>query len=534
MATNPTAVSSSDLTEKHPLYCEFSVKWERCYDVLGGQDAVKSRDCGHRYLPPTAGMQLDGMCQGELGWCNYQAYLNRALFYGYYNEGVDLALGMLWNKPPVIEGLKGTPLEYLETRATHEGESLERLLYRINEAQISTGRIGIMADLKAGENVGQPRPYISLYSALTITNWDAGFTGELAQETLNMVVLDESGPRRQAENIFSWEDYNQYRVLMLGAAGTNEQSGVYQQGVFGTDEGAPDFDPSKMFTPNILGRPLNEIPFVFIHANSTTSCPQDPPMLSLADLVLHLYRLQADYSAELHGQTSATLVTKGMVRDPKEAKKPIRIGVGGHVDLGSSKEAEAYFLELSGKGLPEMRSAVADAKQLARERSGEIVDQSSRGRESGNSLEQRISVRTATLHSIAQHGAEGLQKLLKIMARWMGMSDGQVAAIKVKANTVFSKSKISGVDFKALTEASLLGGVVIPLSAMHNWLIANGFTDQTFEQFKEQWEAEKELRKEIQQQIAEGELMKQPPEPTDGPAVKGPAKVVPRPASTGV
>jgi hypothetical protein len=252
--------------------------------------------------------------------------------------------------------------------------------------------------------------------------------------------------------------------------------------------------------------------------------------LSLADLVLHLYRLQADYSAELHGQTSATLVTKGLIRPPNKEKEPIRIGVGGHVDLGSSKEADAFFLELSGKGLPELRQAVESAKQLARERSGEIVDQSSRGRESGNSLEQRISVRTATLHSIAQHGAEGLTKLLRIMGKWLGMNEEAIARIKVKPNVVFSRSRISGVDFKALCEASLLGGAIIPLSAMHAFLIANGFTDLPFDQFVKEWEAEKDLRKQIQEQIAEGEKMKEP----EQPGISGPAPVVPRPASTGI
>src|ERR1043165_6043431 len=95
--------SSSDLTELHPEYVCKRPLWEECRDVLAGQKAVKERDGGTRYLPPTAGMILDGMDHpDELGYQNYQAHLKRAHFYGYYTEGVDLALGMLWNKPPVI------------------------------------------------------------------------------------------------------------------------------------------------------------------------------------------------------------------------------------------------------------------------------------------------------------------------------------------------------------------------------------------------------------------------------------------------
>lgn len=517
--------STSGLDSTHPEYDCRIYQWSRCKDALAGTDAVKSRSGkygpGSCYLPPTAGMVMDGMGSGELGYSNYEAYKTRAHWYGYTAEAVDLALGMLWNKPPVIEGIKDTPLEYLLTRATHEGESLERLLYRINEAQIATGRIGILADMPKGETEGLPQPYISIYHECAIKNWDASYTGQLATESLNLVVLDESGPRRK--NTFEWEDYSQYRVLALGPLDTNEAVGTYYQGVYELEGGGPpDFDPSAMFTPNIQGRTLNEIPFVCINANSTTMCPQDPPLLSLVDLCFHLYRLQADYSQELHGQTSATLVTKGLVKKPGEEKKPIRIGVGGHVDLGSNKEAEAYFLELSGKGLPEMRQAVESTKTLCRERSGEIVDQSSRGRESGNSLEQRISVRTASLHSIAQHGAEGLQKLLKIMARWIGMNDEQVNAIKVVANTVFAKPTFSGLELEALTKAKMSGGAVIPFAAIHNYLIARGFTTQSFEEFKAQWENDKDIEAEMRKAKAEAE----------GMTAKAIADAQPKPEST--
>jgi hypothetical protein len=518
--------SSSDLSSTHPQYDCRVRQWERCRDTLAGQDAIKSRNGGMCYLPPTAGMILDGMNGAyELGYQNYQAYLARAFYYGFVAEGVDLALGMLWNKLPVIEGLKGTPLEYLETKATHEGESLERLLYRINEAQISTGRIGIFADMPKGETVGPPQPYISMYSEYSIINWDASFQGELSTESLNLVVLDESGPRRM--NTFQWEDCAQYRVLSLGPLDTNEPAGIYKQGVFASSGQAPVFDEDEMFAPQAQGRTLNEIPFVFINANSTTSCPQDPPLLSLADATLYLYRLQADYSAELHGQTSATLVTKGLSKTPKDEKKPQRLGVGGHVDLGSNKEADAFFLELSGKGLPELRAAVESAKDLCKSRAGEVVDQSSRGRESGNSLEQRISVRTATLHSIAQHAAEGLTKMLRIMGRWLGMDLEAIKKIKVIPNTVFAVPSFNGVDLLALTKAKLSGGAVIPYSLVHQYMVSRGLTTLSFDEAVSIWKKEKGLTEEVTTAMADSaEAMAKANaagNPTPGPVAGSPS-----------
>lgn len=526
MASPEISSGSSDLASTHPEYDCRVTQWERCRDTLAGQDAIKARNGGMCYLPPTAGMILDGMNGAhDLGYQNYQAYLKRAHYYAFCSEAVDLALGMLWNKPPVIEGLKGTPLEYLETRATHEGESLERLLYRINEAQIGTGRIGIFADMPAGETVGVPQPYISIYNEYSIINWDASFTGELANEKLNLVVLNESGPKRV--NTFEWEDWTQYRVLTLGPIDTNETTGGYKQGVFADRGSSPAFDEKALFAPNVQGKTLDEIPFVFINANSTTSCPQDPPLLSLADATLYLYRLQADYSAELHGQTSATLVTKGLTKTPKDDKKPQRLGVGGHVDLGSNKDANAWFLELSGKGLPELKAAVESAKALCRERSGEIVDQSSRGRESGNSLEQRISVRTASLHSIAQHGAEGVTKLLRILGKWLGMSSEAIAKIKVIPNTVFAVPAFNGVDLLALTKAKQSGGAIIPYSLIHSYMVSRGLTTLSFDEAVAIWKKEKSLTGEVNQVMAEGaELMAKANaagNPTPGPAAGSPS-----------
>jgi hypothetical protein len=492
--------TSNTIDSTHPLYDNRVEQWMRCRDCWDGQDAIKRRNGGHKYLPPTEGQILDGIYDGNsksLGKSNYEAYLKRALFMGFYADAVQMALGLAWTKPPQFEGIDGTPIEYLLKKATNEGESLERLLYRINESQLGISRIGLLADLPAGET--RALPYISTYTCESIINWDASFQGELAQETLNLVVLNESGPKRA--RTFDWDDVKQYRVLTLGPVDTNEPSGVYRQGVFteistGGTTGSPVFDEDFMFAPSYQGRTLQEIPFVFINSASTTSCPVDPPLLSLADLVISLYQIGADYHQELHASTQATLVTKGT---PKKApgEEAIRIGAGSHLDLGPQVDADAWFLELSGKGLPELRNAVNDKKELCQQRAGEIVDQSSRGRESGNALEQRISVRTASLHAIVQSGADGLEKLLKIIARWHGMTEEQVSAIKVKPNFLFSKPGLSAIELKSLAETKLMGGAVVSLKSIHAYLVARGFCTTSFEEMCEEWESEKPLAKQL-------------------------------------
>jgi hypothetical protein len=524
--------ASDSINATHPLYDCMYRKWQRCRDCWDGQDAVKSRSGGRAYLPPTEGMLLDGafgpghMSPDCIGQNNYNAYLDRALFYGFYADGVQMALGLAWTKEPIFEGIEGTPLEYLLTNATNEGEGLARLLYRINEAQIGIGRIGLLADMPAGETAGNPQPYITVYGAEKILNWDSGRLGELNQESLNLVVLNESGPVRTG--VFEYNEQERYRVLALGPLETNEAVGVYRQGVFedildgGRSSGTPLFVDSLMFAPTVQGKTLDEIPFVFINSNNATSAPVDPPLLSLADIALALYKTGADYAQELHASTQATLVVKGVTDDKKKA--PFRIGAGGLINLGSTEGAEAYFLELEGKGLPSLEKAVNDFKQLASQRAGEVIDQSSRGRESGSAMEQRVSVRTASLHAIVQSGACGLERLLKIIGKWLGMSEDQLKAVKIRPNLVFAKPLLDPVALKVLSEVKLMGGAVLPYKLIHEFLVNRGITTLGYEEVLKMIDEEEEIAKKI----------KPPPEqdPTKmGGSNGGPAIT---PASSGV
>lgn len=484
--------NSDTLSSTHPLYDCRLEQWQRCRDCWAGQDAVKARDGGRRYLPPTEGMVHDGVYDADpksLGKLNYNAYLTRALFHSFYADAVGMILGLLGLKPPVFEGLTG-PLEYISKRATIEGESIDQLLNRIYENQIAMGRLGLLVDLPQSVQ-GIPQPYIALYNCEDITNWDAGYRGEI-NETLNLVVLNESGVKR--DGLFSWEDHTQYRVLLLGPGETNEAAGVYRLGVFAEEGrgGDPLFDESFMFSPEIQGRTLNQIPFTFINATSTTSKPCDPPLLGVADHSLAMYRLEADYRAELHASTQATLVTKGMPQTKGHENKPLRVGAGAHIDLGDQQWAEAKYLEVSGRGLPELRVALENDRKLIQSRAGEIVDTSSRSRESGDAMEMRIGARTASLTTIATHGAVGLERMLKITGRWLGMSDADVEKIKVWPNLKFQTPSFDSLQLKALVESRMLGGAAISLESIHKYLTDHNYTSMPFEELVAQCEKDAE------------------------------------------
>lgn len=462
-------------------------------DTFSGQRAVK--DAGVSYLSPTSGMIQDGMGydggQARKGQAAYDAYVKRSLFHAFTKDAVQTMLGMLWNKNSTYH--LPNSMRYLEVRASTEGDGLKQLHRRIHQEQLVTGRLGLLADAAVSGNSFRPNPYIALYPAEKIINWDAGFRGQTNKETVNLVVLDESGPRRQG--IFKWEDYTQYRVLLLGDPVNNEISGVYRYGIFQQFRASSNalFELDRMRAPLFSGSELDFVPFTFVSANSITDTIPQPPLMALSDLDLAIYRLEADYRLALYQQTQDTLFTKGFSEDPNQT---IRIGVGGRIHASQSK-ADAKFIGVTSKGLPEMRQAIENDIKTAASKAGELMDPSSRARESGHALEMRIGAKTSTLNEIALSSAEGLQNTLRFIGYMQGLRDSEIESIIVEPNMRFTSTEFSSLELKDMMEAKNKGALV-SFRAMHKWAVARGFTGLSFDEMVEEITEEMDLREKLQ------------------------------------
>lgn len=476
--------TEGSLANQHPEFACRIWDWQQMRDTWSGQRAVKSKTTC--YLPATGGMIEDGFGKGGVdnkGNCAYNAYLMRALFHSFVSDAVDTMQGMLWNKPPTYE--LPSELEYLKFKATTGGEGLLQLHRAVNRQQLITGRMGLLVDLPSNTGTSTPEPYIAPYYAERIINWDAGFRGETQVETTNLVVLDESGPKRV--NIFGWEPRTQFRVLMLGTPEGNEAKGTYKYGVFAQEAAGTNvpFNFDDMIEATSRGVPFDFIPWVFINANSTLSSPCDPPLIGLSDLCLAIYRLEADYRQALFMQTQDTLFTKGFT---DQFDKPLRTGSGGRIHAQTEK-ADAKYIGVTSAGLPELRTARENDLKMAASKAGELMDASSRARESGTALEMRIGSKTATMNEIAISAGEGIQRTLRYVAQWKGVKN--LDSIIVKPNFEFASREFASMDFKNIVETKLLGGP-ISFEAIHKWSVERGGPgkDLTFDQMMKQIEAE--------------------------------------------
>lgn len=469
---------------KHPLYTEFADDWTQMRDTYRGERIVKQ--AGFRYLPATSGMVADGITVANApGLLAYQAYKKRAHFPDIVREAVEAAIGVMHQKPPVIE--LPPQLEPLRERATLANESLEVLLRRINTEQLITGRLGLLVDfpintrmLAADASTGTdviskgvaPRdvPYIAVYATETIINWDAGFRDGLGVDSLNFVALDESEYERQED--FSWQNVKKYRVLVLGSTDVNEPEGgvdAYRVGVF--RDQALTFNEASMITPMYRGQTIDFVPFTIINSKDVVPEPDDAPLLGLASLVLSIYRQDADYKQTLFMQGQDTLVTIGANDDGEQ----LRAGAGARISVPQGGDAK--YIGVSSTGLAEQRQALENDRARAANKGGQLLDSVSRDRESGQALTIRVAARTASLKQIALAGAFGLQQALQDAARWIGADPEKVI---VTPNLDFVSETFDADQLLKLVSAKN-AGAPISLETIHAIMREKDFTELDFE-----------------------------------------------------
>lgn len=458
------------LSSKHPSYVSSSPDWVQMRDTYKGQRQVKNKNT--LYLPATASHILDGYGgtnPAASGYSSYDSYKKRARYHNFVREAVEMAVGMMHNQPPEIK----LPDPMKDIRSSRN-ESLPNFLRRINYEQLLTGRLGIMADLPKTVGDGPDRPILSAYSAERIINWDTGTT-ELAMDSLNLIVLDETGQQRQ-ENL-SWKEQTQFRVLTLGPIDENNPEGEYKQGIFSNDI----FVSTSMKPPSHKGMKLDELPFIIINSVDISSEPDDPILLDLSNLCLTLYRGDADYRQNLFMQGQDTFVTVGGTFDNEDE---IRVGAGARIDLPQGGDAK--YVGVNSTGLSEQRESISKLESRAGTMGAQTLDSTSRERESGDSMRIRVASRTADLNQVAETGALALEDLLKICAKWMGEDPNEVS---VTPNKEFGEMPLTGQTMVEMATARTLG---FPISArsLHDLSVKRGITIRSFEEEMKEASAE--------------------------------------------
>lgn len=458
-------------TAVHPLYSAMVTAWDKCLDCNAGEEAIKKRR--ELYLHPTAGMHADGWgtanSEGEKA---YSAYLQRAVFPTYFESAVEAIVGIIHKKPAVINVPES--MKYLLDNATPLGEDMPLLHRKITSHQLVTGRLGLL-----GDTTPDNKFTILLYTEKSIRNWDdTNADGDSAN--MRFVVLDESGYELDLTSL-EWKEEEKYRIIALTTTqgeGTEKSfAGIDYAGAYSTAtlKGDDALTGAQWMQPDFMGKPSEVIPFVFINSIDLAPAPAKPPLKKLADLCVSIFNGDADYRQNLHMQGQDTLAMIGVNQGGQDGDT-VRTGAGAYLKLPMGGDAK--YIGVSAAGLTEQRTALENLSKSAEQMSAQLINAPGGNAESGDALQIRVAAQTATLPQIAAASAAGLEKMLKILATWMGADPDQVEVIP---NLEFSDVKIDGQLLVYLMQARGLGAP-ISLETIHTWMVENKITSMTLEE----------------------------------------------------
>jgi hypothetical protein len=483
------------IENKHPDFLEVADDYRVMRDTFAGERRIK--EATFAYLPPTSGQVMDGAIQSisSAGWTAYSNYLTRSRFPDLVKQAVNTLVGVMVREPAVI---KLPPrLEPLRTDATRKHESLQALLRRIFEQQLIYGRVALLVDFPQDPIGARVRelPHFVEYNAESIINWDDERFTEFGLDVLNFLVLNETVQVRgkAGADIFDWQEERRFRVAFLEPVNPEADFGPGNPLVYKTFV-ENDNVRSDEIVPMFQGVPMDEIPFVFIGANDLNTKPDEIPLLGLADLALHIYRLGADYYHSLHVIGSDTLVIKGEEiskdGDSKDESETTRVGAGAIIRV--DVDGDAKFIGIDSDGIPEQGSALQKDLVEAREHGSRLLEPRMGQAESGEALRTRISSATANLHQIALTGAAGLEQALKLMAKWVGADPDLV---EVKPNLDFTQVRTDPRLLKEFMEAKK-AGAPISEESIYVWQQEQNLTRKTLEEEKAAIETEEPIEPE--------------------------------------
>ena len=392
----------SAVTRTHPDYDAFLPLWQKCRDVMAGQEAVHAK--GSLYLPRLSGQSEE----------DYRSYKARALFYNATGRTLDSLMGLVFRKPPVQDVPKS--LAPLLSDVDLAGLDLQGFTECLVSEVLTVGRAGVLvdhppirSDVKTASQAlaAHQRPFLRLFEAENVFDWRVGRVGNqnrLTEVRLREVIED---PRRG--DGLETRSVEQIRVLDLDA------EGIYRQRLFREIDGewTQIGDP---IVPLLNGRPLPLVPFFFFGPKDTSANPSRPPLLDLANVNLSHYRTSADLEHGAHFTGLPTAVITGHRLDEGES---LSIG-SGEAWVLASPDARVSFLEFSGQGLGALERLLARKEAQMAAIGARMLAPEKRAAETAETLAIRHGGEQAVLASLALAISLGLTKALEVLREWAG------------------------------------------------------------------------------------------------------------------
>ena len=399
-----------NVTNQHQEYIEMYSEWTKATDFAHSEKRV--HDKGEVYFPRLSGQEDD----------EYKSYVGRASLTMFEKKIRDTYRGMATRKPVDIENDEQLA-DYL-TKVTPTDDSFDSYIFNMLGEYFLTGRCGTLVDLPLGYT--DANPYLVLYNATSIINWNTDDYGILTMVVLREITEIDDGDQFNTSTEF------RYRVLDL-------VDGAYRQRLFNSS----GVQLNEDIFPQMNGKSLNYIPFT-IHGGVKVK----PPFLTeVLDLNLHHYQLSGDLGHGLHWVALPSPVLTGV---PKE-DVPNHIGSARFIVLEDS-DAKAFFLEFEGKGLDEITGRMRVIEETISVMAINMIMNDNAKTATQANIDS--SSTTASLAGVINKLSDEFTIVLTTVSDWMGKTVGNVSI-----NTDFVSAKLDANNFNALVNAYIKGTI---------------------------------------------------------------------------
>ncbi len=412
----------------HPDYQTKSTFWTRCRDVIsGGEDGVKAKKT--LYLPQPIEMEDS----------TYTSYVERATFYNASKRTAGGYEGMILRKDPEVK--VPDSVEPLLKDITLAAVPFSMFARQVVREIIDVGRCGVLVDVQE-EGVPNRRPYLSMYAAEDILDWETESRG--GDEVLTMVKLKELVIEKDPKDPWTRKTYEALRILTLGPVTEPDEKGVernFTKDVYrvryyvkreqtAVNESAKEaYNLELDVVPQFSNKdPLDFIPFQFFGASDVSPEIGEPPLIDLVNMNLSHYRTMADLEWARYYIAFPQVYVTGCATDVK-LKRAANL-----VWKFSDPQSKVGVVGGDETDISALENAASKKEKLMSTLGARLLEEQKKEAEAAETLRLRQSGEQASLSTIASSAGFGLTQSLSWLSLWSGASE---AEISVKMNSVF-------------------------------------------------------------------------------------------------
>ena len=467
-------------------YDFFAKKWKRCRDVYAGSDKIKEKT--ETYLPKSRWHRNSGK-EGEQ---DYNDYRERAVFYSYMRDAVETCLGILKKGEPTVKLPKA--IAFMEQSATIYHDGLTALKAKLDKLILITGCAGLQLEVNAnpGNTADSPDFYINIWQPESIKDKVFEIDPKTGESFARLVLLDESDyvfnkESKRRDFVYKWrvlglDERNEYYTALLKP----EQYATFDldNPTIAADQTQPDF--GEAVYPEYRGNRMSRIPFTFVNATDLSGGHyDDPPLYDLVDLVLALYRGDADYRQTLHFTASDFYKHTGC-NDPARQKK-LSIGAGGVVHLGDNEDISVVSSPGGGANL--QKASMDQLHALCQQRIMTMLDVGAN--QSGAALEIVQNSKSARIEPINQNTGNAIAEQLRYAAEWTGMDREKTYDEVTFAPSKIEDTSMVAAQLIAMWHSMTAENLPVTKEDFHTLLRKANITQNDFEQNQKVLEIER-------------------------------------------